>query len=461
VLAWTIGARGPAGDVRAKRMRGGPDAVRGGAPARPDPAAGFVTRRGAGAPVLDPVRVADAFETAASAIPEGRGIARTLSEVVEALVPDVADAAAVLVRTAGDRLRLQALAPREGPAAASGSPLRRAASRIARDVVPDGGRILALPAGWDPSTTPLSLDAQPDAASDVRAGVLGLPLRQERECVGALVLGLEGGRRYTPSEIRLLQALAGQLSLALEVRRLGEEVTAARRAKSDFLAVVNHELRTPLTAIVGYADLLEAGIPGPTTPKQRLQLGRIKESAWDLLELIEGILAYARYEGERPELSVRSTEPLELLSAAIRLVEGAATEKGLEIAVHANDDLAPFPTDPEKARRILFHLLSNAVKFTASGEVCVRVRSSPDWVSFSVIDTGSGIRPEQRSAIFEPFWQAERPEKRTAGGAGMGLPLAQRLTELLGGVMEMASEPGRGSTFTVRFPREGPRRHYL
>src|SRR5690606_25043989 len=109
-----------------------------------------------------------------------------------------------------------------------------------------------------------------------------------------------------------------------------------------------------------------------------------------------------------------------------------------------------FPTDPEKARRILFHLLSNAVKFTPRGVVTVRIASDRRWITFSVADTGIGIQPEERRSIFEPFWQGERPETRTAGGAGMGLSLAQKLAELLSGGIEVESEVGKGSTFTVR-----------
>jgi signal transduction histidine kinase len=275
--------------------------------------------------------------------------------------------------------------------------------------------------------------------------------------VGALWLGRLPGRRYLQGDLDLILDLGDRVSQMLDNRRLRREVRSAQRAKADFLAVVNHELRTPLTAVVGYADLLEAGIPGPVTEKQRRQLVRIKESAWDLLELIDGILGYARYEGEHPDIHIRKVDPEALLHDAVRVVEAAAEEKGLNVRVEASRPLPLFPTDVEKARRVLFHLLSNAVKFTPEGEVCVRIGADADWVVFSISDTGIGIRPEERDAIFEPFWQGERPETRTAGGAGMGLSLALKLTELLSGRIEVDSEVGQGSTFTLRFPRGGPR----
>jgi signal transduction histidine kinase len=286
---------------------------------------------------------------------------------------------------------------------------------------------------------------------------IALPLLRDDQPAGALWLGRRSGRRYAQRDLDLLLDLGDRVSQMLDNRRLRREVRSAQRAKADFLAVVNHELRTPLTAVVGYADLLEAGIPGPVTEKQRRQLVRIKESAWDLLELIDGILGYARYEGENPDIHIREVEPEALLQEAVRVVEGAAEEKGLTVRVEAEPPLPSFPTDAEKARRVLFHLLSNAVKFTPEGEVSVRIRAEPEWMVFSITDTGIGIRPEERSSIFEPFWQGERPETRTAGGAGMGLSLALKLTELLSGQIDVESEVGQGSTFTVRFPRKGPR----
>jgi signal transduction histidine kinase len=285
---------------------------------------------------------------------------------------------------------------------------------------------------------------------------VALPLLRDDQSVGALWLCRDGGRRYGRADLDLLLEVGDRVSQMLDNSRLRREVRSAQRAKADFLAVVNHELRTPLTAVVGYADLLEAGIPGPVTEKQRRQLVRIKESAWDLLELIDGILGYARYEGEHPELNIRDVEPEDLMRDAVRLVEGAAEEKGLGIQVEPVRPLPGFPTDAEKARRILFHLLSNAVKFTADGEVRVRIEASAQWVSFAVTDTGIGIKPEARSSIFEPFWQGERPETRTTRGAGMGLSLAQKLSELLSARIDVESEVGHGSTFTVRFPRLGP-----
>jgi signal transduction histidine kinase len=376
-----------------------------------------------------------------------------LRRLVEALVPEVGDAAEIFVMGAGGQLQPRARAPSGiAETALSDEPSERwedpehPAALAVRSRIPTGILEGGKPVVWS--------DGNSRSAQEFTG--IALPLYQEDQAVGALVLTRVDGRRYHGEDLELLREIGERLSQALDNRRLRREVRAARRAKSDFLAVMNHELRTPLTAVVGYADLLEAGIPGPVTDKQRRQLIRIKESAWDLLELIDGILGYARYEGERPELTVRKVQPEVLLEDAIRLVESSALEKGLTVSVDAESPLPAFPTDPEKARRILFHLLSNAVKFTPEGGVRVSISSDPRWVSFSVSDTGIGIRPEERQAIFEPFWQGEQLETRTTRGVGMGLSLAQKLTELLSGEIDVASELGQGSTFTVRLPREGP-----
>jgi signal transduction histidine kinase len=377
-----------------------------------------------------------------------------LNRLVQALVPQVADEAEVFAMAAGGKIQSRARALTTGAPSAHGDRAEEGwedpdhpAAVAVRSGAPTGIGEDGKPVGWSDGSSVASL---------VEFRAVALPLFQEDHAVGALVLTNAEGRRYRGEDLELLRAIGERLSQSLDNRRLRREVRAARRAKSDFLAVMNHELRTPLTAVVGYADLLEAGIPGPVTDKQRRQLVRIKESAWDLLELIDGILGYARYEGERPDLTVRKVQPEVLLEDAVRLVESSALEKGLTVSVDALGPLPAFPTDPEKARRILFHLLSNAVKFTPEGEVRVRISADAHWVSFSVSDTGIGIRPEERQAIFEPFWQGDQLETRTTRGVGMGLSLAQKLTELLSGEIDVDSELGRGSTFTVRLPREGP-----
>jgi signal transduction histidine kinase len=395
-----------------------------------------------------------ALETLRSAAPAVAAADETdeaLRVVVAALVPHVADSAEAFVVGNDGHLHRKAGAP-IGPGNLTGETdhLRESSHPVAVVVRNDA------PALRDGEGTTAVMGSGAGGFPGAFTGV-ALPLHRDDQPLGALWLCRRPDRRYRREDLELLIDLGERVSQMLENRRLRREVRSAQRAKADFLAVVNHELRTPLTAVVGYADLLEAGIPGPVTEKQRRHLVRIKESAWDLLELIDGILGYARYEGENPDVNVRMVDPVALLQDAIRVVEAAAEEKGLRVAVDTQEALPTFPTDPEKARRVLFHLLSNAVKFTQEGDICVTIRAEAEWIVFSVTDTGIGIRPEERESIFEPFWQGERPETRTTGGAGIGLSLAQKLTELLSGEIDVDSEVGHGSTFTVRLPRQGPR----
>ena len=299
--------------------------------------------------------------------------------------------------------------------------------------------------------SPPPLDAAPARIREV-----GLPIQRDREIVGAFHLRMARTRRYDFADLDSLITVGRVLSLALENTRLRREAREARRAKADFLSVMSHELRTPLTAVVGYADLLEAGIPGPVNEGQVGHLVRIKESAWELLEMIDGILGYARYEGEEPELKIELVRPQELVDDAVAVYKSSFREKGLDLRVDLGEGLPAFRTDREKASRILLQLLSNAHKFTAAGEVRMTVDHTPEQILFTVQDTGAGIPPGHMAHIFEPFWQGQKADTRTAGGTGMGLSLAKRLTELLSGELTVESRSGEGTTVRLVLPREGP-----
>ncbi len=296
----------------------------------------------------------------------------------------------------------------------------------------------------------------PANGAAARIAGVATPILREREAVGALQLRLDADRRYVPEDLDALVALGRALSLSLENSRLRRDARDARRAKADFLSVMSHELRTPLTAVVGYADLLEAGIPGPVNENQMSHLGRIKESAWELLEMIDGILGYARYEGQDTELRIDLVRAEDLVDDAVAVFRNSFREKGLELKLHLDPELPMLRTDREKASRILLHLLSNAHKFTDSGEVRMTVRHEDDRVDFIVQDTGAGIPPRDMDHIFEPFWQGQKADTRTAGGTGMGLSLAKRLTEILGGDLAVESRPGLGTTARLSLAREGP-----
>ncbi|HEX2076997.1 MAG TPA: ATP-binding protein [Longimicrobium sp.] len=227
---------------------------------------------------------------------------------------------------------------------------------------------------------------------------------------------------------------------------------AAVRARTEFLAVMSHELRTPLTAVLGYADLLLAGIPEPLGAGSAASVQRIVVSARHLLSVIEEILDYVSMEAGVGSPRREHVDLAQLAREAAVLVAPQAGSKGLDVQL----DLPAAPlaavTDAGKARQVLAALLSNAVAFTRRGHVRVELAAAGGHAHFRVRDTGIGIAPEHLEPIFEPFWQVEQSPTRVVGGTGLGLAVARRLAETLGGTLEVESEPHAGSTFTFTLP---------
>jgi PAS domain S-box-containing protein len=286
-----------------------------------------------------------------------------------------------------------------------------------------------------------------------RGPVMITPLTGRGRVLGAITyVAADGGPSYDENDLRLAEELGRRAAIALDNARLYREAQEASRAKGDFLAVISHELRTPLNAIMGYTDLLDAGISGELSEKQGQQIGRIRASARHLLQLIEEILSFARMEAGRDELLLELVSVTELMHEACSVIEPLATEKELEFITDPPEPDVTVETDPGKARQVLVNLLSNAVKFTERGSVRLSAHADGEALVIQVADTGMGIPAEQVRRIFDPFWQAERPNTRKVGGTGLGLSVARRFVRLLRGELSVDSQPGRGATFTVRLP---------
>lgn len=238
-------------------------------------------------------------------------------------------------------------------------------------------------------------------------------------------------------------------------RALAQE---ANRAKAEFLAAMSHELRTPLNAVIGYASLLESGVPEPLSPETLQPVKRIGLASRHLLALIDEILSFARLEVGRETVQTEPFDACEVVEEAEAIVEPLTRAKGLQLRVVSPDRALPMTSDARKLRQILIGLLDNAVKFTDEGGVDLLVWTEENDVYFRVRDTGPGIAPEHRRRIFEAFWQADQSKTRVAGGTGLGLAVAARLARAMGGDVAVESEPGQGSTFTLRLPRAAPAR---
>ena len=274
----------------------------------------------------------------------------------------------------------------------------------------------------------------------------------------------ESQGRLEAQQAELEQTNAHLEAQGLDLERQRDALRAAKQTadranatKSEFLANMSHELRTPLNSALILARLLADNRGGNLTDEQIRYAETIYSAGNDLLALINDILDLSKIEAGGIQMEVEPVPP-ERLAADLRPVfEPIAREKGLAFVI----DLAPglpatFPTDAHRVRQILTNLLSNACKFTEHGEVMLTVSRVGPRVAFAVRDTGVGVPREHLESIFEPFRQADGTTSRKFGGTGLGLAIARELARLLGGDIEVASVPGRGSTFTLALPLAGP-----
>lgn len=261
----------------------------------------------------------------------------------------------------------------------------------------------------------------------------------------------------TEYESFLCRVAADQAMMAIQTSRLLNDLKTANEAKSTFLATMSHELRTPLNGIIGYAELLGAGISGPVTAIQSQHLQRINGAARHLLHLIEGILSYSRLEAGKEEVRLSETDAVLLTRDAAALVEPLAKSKRLEFAVVTPSAPALMTTDESKVSQILLNLLSNAVKFTETGRVELELTVGLRDLVWAVRDTGVGIPPHEQERIFEPFRQVGPVHTKRGTGTGLGLSVARQLSRMLGGELILDSEAGRGTTFHLRLPHRVPR----
>ncbi len=241
------------------------------------------------------------------------------------------------------------------------------------------------------------------------------------------------------------------------LQELNAELETANRAKDDFLASMSHELRTPLNAVIGFTGTLLMKLPGPLNDEQERQLGIVQWSARHLLSLINDILDLAKIESGKMELHFQAVPIKEVVKDVSASLAALASEKGLEFTSSVSGDGESAITDRRALRQILLNLTNNAIKYTEKGSVRIDVRGA-DWhdrpaIVVSIVDTGVGIKPEDRQRLFEAFEQLEPLHTRRFDGTGLGLFLCRNLAALLGGELKMTSEFGNGSSFTLFLPK--------
>ena len=243
---------------------------------------------------------------------------------------------------------------------------------------------------------------------------------------------------------------------ARELQLQQRQVEEANRLKSEFLSNISHELRTPLNSILSLSQLMLSRGIGKNVDEEAEFLGVIERNGRQLLTLINDVLDLSRIEAGRADVFPADVNPASVAEMALSTVRPLIDEKQLALKVNVGDDLPTMYTDENKVRQILLNLLSNAVKFTDTGEISVAVGLDGDRVSFAVSDSGVGISAEDRKHIFDEFRQVDGSTTRKYGGTGLGLAICLRLARLLGGDIEVSSEPGEGSTFTLKLPARLP-----
>jgi signal transduction histidine kinase len=218
---------------------------------------------------------------------------------------------------------------------------------------------------------------------------------------------------------------------------------------------MSHELRTPLNAIIGVSEMLREDAEAAKQDTEPLD--RVLGAGRHLLALINDILDLSKIEAGRMELNLASFSLAPVIDEVVKTIEPLAAKNGNQVTVHCDGEIGTMRADQIRLRQALLNLMSNANKFTEKGTITIAAHqgreSGRDWITLAVTDTGIGMTPEQMGKLFQEFSQASSTTASKYGGTGLGLAISKRFSQMMGGDITVKSEPGRGSTFTIRVPR--------
>jgi len=303
-----------------------------------------------------------------------------------------------------------------------------------------------LPRNFD--VTPMLYDPNPPPNLRPWYWAFGILAAVSATALGWITPLVRMNRRLRKSECQYRQ-------LAEELRRAKEDAEAANAARRRYMAMMSHDIRTPLNAIFGFADFM-LNDDQPLNDDQRQNLVMMRDASQSLTQLVTQMLDWSQLEAGAIKLDSQPVQLRELLENLVGLFRPSLEAKGVNLKLEIADATPETViTDPLRLRQILSNLVSNAVKFTSQGEVCVhcsadRLADARWQLSFAVSDTGPGMTPEVQAKLFAPYVQADAAVARTFGGSGLGLSISREMARLLGGDITLQSRVGSGSTFTFK-----------
>lgn len=280
--------------------------------------------------------------------------------------------------------------------------------------------------------------------------------------LGLLILSLFGSmimKHQVDAATRELRQINQEMEQRIaertaELATAMEKALAADRLKSTFLATMSHELRTPLNSIIGFTGIMLQGLTGTLNEEQQKQMGMVQKSSRHLLALINDVLDISKIEAGQLLLARDSFALGASIEKIVKMVLPLAEQKGIELSMDIAPDVGTIDTDQRRLEQVLVNLLNNGVKFTEEGYVRISCRNEKDSSIITVSDSGIGMQPDEVAGIFQPFHQIDTGLARKLEGTGLGLSISKKIIDLMHGSIEVTSTWTKGSTFTLRIPRQ-------